>query len=109
MREKYGIIAELLRHFYAILSTAAANASRQTKTTASNDISELGTRLDKLVQRLLMHKDTLKRKLEYIDSTVVIRHDKLSCRAIAEDMIKLLERAENKYKDYQNGFRLLSS
>lgn len=116
MREKYGTIAELLRHFYAILNTAsttttttAARGGGQSKTTISNaagggsghGINEIGTRLDKLIQRLVMHKEILKRKIEHIDGTVVNRHNKLSCRAIVDDMTKLLERAENKWKDYQ--------
>ena len=47
------------------------------------------------------NKDNLKRKAEHVDTTVTNRYEKLSCRAIIEDMMKLLDRAESKWKDYQ--------
>ena len=100
MQEKYGTIAELLRHFYAMLSSAGVNVS-----TGSSTAVDVATRIEKLLQRFNQHKDSLKRKAEHMDSTVTNRYEKLSCRAIIEDMIKLLERADVKWKDYQSTFR----
>ena len=99
MLQLYGTITELLRLFYAILGSSTLDRS----TPAGQ---ESIARVEKLVHRFTVHKESLCLRLQSIESSDSgsDRQFVLSCRAVINDVSKLLSRAQSKWADYKSSY-----
>jgi len=100
MLQLYGTITELLRLFYAMLSSS----STLDRSTPAGQ--ESITRVEKLVHRFTVHKEALGHRLQAIESnnSNTDRPFVLSCRVVINDMSKLLSRAELKWDDFKTSY-----
>lgn len=98
MMQLYGTITELLRLFYAMLGPSS-NLDRTTTTGQESII-----RVEKLISRFAVHKESLVHRLQSIESSQSDRQLILSCRVLINDMSKLLSRAESKWSDYKTTY-----